>query len=203
MCVIIKPLGNETADELAKHAAIHGSSGKNRLPKFLRKELPISLSAIKQRISANTKNETKAWWKRWKRYRRIKSIDPSLPSGKFIKATSGLSRKQTCILTQLRTDHVPLNAHLYRIKKAATPYCPYSPNITETTNHFLFFCHKYARQRHKIILAVKRKAFSKDFILTTDEAAIRHTINYINDTGRFKHALGDIKAELIEGSKRD
>ena len=195
-------VGNEAADELAKHAAIHGSSGKNRLPKFLRKGLPISLSAIKQRISEETKKETKAWWKRSKRYRRIKSIDPSLPSGKFIKATNGLNRKQTCILTQLRTDHVPLNAHLYRIKKAATPYCPNCPNTTETTNHYLFFCHKYTRQRHKLVLAVKRKAFSKNFILT-DEAAIRHTINYINDTGRFKHVLGDIKAELIEDGKRD
>ena len=49
-----------------KHAAVHGSSGKNRLPKFRRKGLPISLSVIKQRISANTKSETKAWWKRSK-----------------------------------------------------------------------------------------------------------------------------------------
>jgi ribonuclease HI len=195
-------VGNEAADELAKHAAIHGSNGKNRLPKFLRKDLPISLSAIKQQISTNTKNETKAWWKRSKRYKRIKSIDPSLPSGKFIKATTGLNRKQTSILTQLRTDHIPLNGHLFRIKKAPTPYCPNCPNTTETTNHYLFFCHKYARQRHKLVLTLKRKAFSKTFILT-DESAIRHTINYINETGRFKHILGDIKAALIEDIKRD
>ena len=61
---------------------------------------------------------------------------------------------------------------------------------------------------HELILVVKRKAFSKhkafskNFILT-DEAATRHTVNYINDTGRFKHVLGDIKAELIEDGKRD
>ena len=195
-------VGNEAADELAKHASVHGSSGKNRLPKFLRKGLPSSLSAIKQRISANAKNETKAWWKRSKRYRRIKSIDPSLPSGNFIKTTAELNRKQTCILTQLHTDHVPLNAHLYRFKKAETPFCPNCPNTTETTNHFLFFCHKYARQRHKLVIALKRKAFSKNYILT-DEAAIHHTINYINDTGRFKSFLGDIKADLIEDRKRE
>ncbi len=57
-------------------------------------------------------------------------------------------------------------------------------------------------QRHKLILAIKRNAFSKKFILT-DESAIRHTINYINDTGRFKHILGDIKAELIKDNKRE
>jgi hypothetical protein len=105
-------------------------------------------------------------------------------------------------LTQLRTDHVPLNGHLFRINKAISPHCPNCPNTTESTNHFLFFCHKYATQRHKLVLALKRKAFSKKFILT-DESAIRHTINYINDTGRFKHILGDIKAELIEDNKRE
>ena len=191
-------VGNEAADELAKYAAIHGSSGKNRLPTCLRRGLPISLSAIKQKISDITKCDTKEWWKRSKRYRRIKSIDPSLPSGKYIKATADLNRKQTSILTQLRIDHIPLNNHLFRIKKAASPYCAYCPNTTETTNHFLFFCQKFARQRHKLVLALKRKAFSKNYILT-DESAIRHTINYINDTGRFKHYIGDIKADLIQG----
>ena len=48
-------VGNEAADELAKHAAEHGSSNRRRLPKFLHKGLPISLSAIKQQISGKTK----------------------------------------------------------------------------------------------------------------------------------------------------
>jgi ribonuclease HI len=190
-------VGNEAADELAKHAAEHGLSNKNCLPKFLRGGLPISISAIKQQISSRTKTETEAWWKRSKRYQRISAIDPSLPSGKFIRATSGLNRKQTSILTQLRTDHVPLNAYLFRINKVASPHCPNCPNTTESTNHFLFFCHKYATQRHKLVLTLKCRTFSKKFILT-NKSAIRHTINYINDTGRFRHILGDIKAELIE-----
>jgi len=198
----MESVGNEAADELAKHAAEHGSSNRQRLPKFLHNQLPISLSAIKQQITSKTKTETKAWWKMSKRYKRIKCIDLSLPSRKFIKATSGLNRKQTSILTQLRTDHVPLNGHLFRIKRSATPHCPHCPNTTESTNHFLFFCRKYNMQRHKLVLVLKRKAFSKKFILT-DEKAIRHTINYINDTGRFKHILGDIKAELIEDNKRE
>ena len=171
-------VGNKAADELAKHAAIHGSSGKNRLPKILQKGLPISLSVIKQWISEETKKDTKVWWKELKHYRRIKSIDPSLPSWKFIKATNGLNCKQTCILTQLHTDHIPLNAHLYQIKKAAMPYCPNCLNTTETTNHYLFFCHKYTRQRHKLVLAVKHKAFSKNFILLTKQlSAIQSTIS--------------------------
>ena len=41
-------VGNEGANKLAKQAAVHGSPCKNCLPKFLRKGLSTSLSAIKQ-----------------------------------------------------------------------------------------------------------------------------------------------------------
>ena len=193
--------GNEAADVLAKEAAEHGSSDMYLLPRFLRRELPISLSAIKQQIVNTSKNEIKDWWKRSKRYKKTKSIDPTLPSGGFVKATLELNRKQTSVLTQLRTDHTSLNGHLYRMKKAVTPFCPHCPNITETTNHYLLLCHKYALQRHKLVLAVKRKAFSKRHILS-DPAAIRHTLNFINDTGRFKQIYGDLSAEPMEDNKR-
>src|SRR5258706_7261911 len=112
----MESVGNKVADKLAKHAAEHRSSNRQRLPKFLHNQLPLSLSAIKQQITSKTKTETKAWWKMSKHYKRIKSIDLLLPSGKFIKATSSLNCKQTSILTQLHTDHVPLNGHLFQIK---------------------------------------------------------------------------------------
>jgi ribonuclease HI len=195
-------VGNEAADELAKEAAEYGSSAMNSLPRFLRRELPISLSSTKQQIDDNVKKEMKAWWRGSKRYERIRFIDPTLPSGGYIKATLGLNRRQTSVLTQLRTDHTPLNGHLFRIKRAESPHCPHCPHITETTNHFLFLCRKYATQRHKLVLALKRKAFSKRHILS-DPAAIRHTLNYINDTGRLKHIYGDISAELMDDIRRN
>src|SRR5258706_14331371 len=117
----MESVGNEAADELAKHAAEHGSSNRQFLPNLLHNKLPISLSAIKQQITSKTKTETKVWWKMSKCYKRIKCIDPSLPSRKFIKATSGLNCKQTSILTQLRTDHVPLNGHLFCNKTGRWP----------------------------------------------------------------------------------
>ena len=123
--------GNEAADELAKKAAEFGSSNDDLLPQFLRRTLPTSLSAVKQQIGDSAKKETKAWWKRSKHYKRINSIDPSLPSLRFISATKELSRKQTSILTQLRTGHIPLNRHLYWINKSASPNCMHCPNLTE------------------------------------------------------------------------
>lgn len=106
------------------------------------------------------------------------------------------------ILTQLRTDHIPLNGYLCRINKTASPNCPNCPGVTENTNHYLFFCRKYNLQRHKLILTLKRKAFIKKYILT-NKSAIQHTLNYINETGRFRHIYGDINVELIEDNKQE
>ena len=189
-------IGNEAADELAKQAAEFGSSNNDLLPPFLRRKLSDSLSAVKQQIDNDTKQETKTWWKRSKRYRRIRFIDSSFPSPKYIQATSGLNRRQTSVLTQLRTGHIPLNGHLFRINKADSPYCEHCPNIMEDVPHLLFHCNKYAIQRHRIVMAIGRKSFNSNHILT-NPAAIRHTLNFINDTGRFRRTYGDISAELM------
>jgi len=190
-------IGNEAADKLAKQAAEFGSSDRDLLPLFLRRNLPVSLSAVKQQIKDDTKKGTKAWWKRSLRYRRIKSIDPLLPSKKYIQATNGLHRRQTSVLTQLRTGHIPLNGHLSRINKADLPNCHHCPNVVEDIPHLLFYCNKYALQRHRLVMAVKRKAFNTKHLLS-DPAAIRHTLNFVNSTGRLRHIYGDISAELMD-----
>ena len=58
--------GNKAADEQAKIAAEFGSSNNDLLPPFLHRNLPDSLSAIKQQIDNEMKKETLAWWKRSK-----------------------------------------------------------------------------------------------------------------------------------------
>ena len=182
-------IGNEAADELAKQAAEFGSSNNDLLPPFLRRKLPDSLSAVKQQIDNDTK-------KRSKRYRRIKFIDSSFPSSKYIQATSGLNRRQTSVLTQLRTGHIPLNGHLFRINKTDSPHCDHCPNTMEDVPHLLFHCSKYAIQRHKFVMAIGRKSFNSNHILT-NPAAIRHTLNFVSSTGRLRRTYGDISAELM------
>ena len=188
--------GNEAADELAKEAAEFSSSSDDLLPLFLHRKLPSSLAAVKQQIGKFTKREMIIWWKKSKRYKRIKAINPSFPSLKFIKATKEVNCKQISILTQICTGHIPLNGHLHQINKSNTPYCTHCPNITEDVLHLLFHCNKYTTQRQRLILAVERKAFNTQHILS-NPAAICHTLNYINSTGRFKHIFGDISAELM------
>src|SRR5258706_15428705 len=100
-------IGNEAADELAKTAAEYGSSSNDLLPPFLRKTLPTSLSAVQTQNDRDTRQQSKSLMQRRTRYKRIKFIDPTLPSSKYIEAVNGLNRKQTGILTQLRTGHIP------------------------------------------------------------------------------------------------
>src|SRR5258706_3831080 len=189
--------GNEVADEWAKLAAEFGSSSNDLLPSFLRRKLPDSLSAVKQQIDNDTKHETRTWWKKSKRYKQIKFIDSSFPSSKYIQATSGLNRRQTSVLTQLRTGHIPLNGHLFHINKTESPHCNHCPNMVEDVAHLLFHCNKYAIQRHRLVMATKRKAFNSNHILT-NPTAIRHMINFVNSTGRFRHIYGDFSTELID-----
>jgi len=50
-------------------------------------------------------------------------------------------------------------------------------------------------------MAVKRKAFNTKHLLS-DPAAIRHTLNFVNGTGRLRHIYGDISAELMDENER-
>jgi len=192
--------GNEAVDKLAKEAAEFGSSEQQQLPTFLRRQLPNGLSGYLQQIAQLSKEGNEKWWKRSKRYKRTKTIDPDLSAPNYIKVTNGLNRRQTSVLTQMRTGHDTLNKHLHRIKRADSPGCPYCLNTSEDTTHVLLRCWKYAALRHQLRLTLKRKAYSLQHLLS-NRSAIRHTLNFLNKTGRLRATYRDISAELIDDDK--
>jgi len=61
-------IGNKRADALAKDTSENGSSPKTKLPPFLQKRLPISISAVKQMIQEEIKINCKWWWIESPRY---------------------------------------------------------------------------------------------------------------------------------------
>jgi hypothetical protein len=102
-------------------------------------------------MRTTVKTRWKSQWEDSTRSQRIGRIDQSLPSSKFRKIAQGLSRTETSILTQLRTNHSPLNAHLHRIKKIEHPFCRYCQGETiEDVNHFFFVCPAYAEARRNL-----------------------------------------------------
>ena len=155
----------------------------------------------------------KTWKRRWKgspRYMLLCPIDKSAPSKKFLRLVKGLDRRQASLLTQLRTGHIGLNRHLFRIRKVESPVCPHCRGITvETIKHVLLDCPFYQRERHILQLKLRRNASSIPYLLSTP-AATKHLLTFIHSTGRFTdYALPDDrpmtnarrKAELIARAK--
>ena len=178
---------NERADEEAKLAAQGNSSNPKDLPVFLRrKPLPFSISALRQE---NLTALRKRWKRRWKsspRYPRLKDIDKNLPSKNFLRLVNDLDRRQSSIIAQLRTGHIPLNQHLFRIRRSETPTCPHCQGLTvETVRHYLLICPHYQHERHILRQKLKRKADSISFLLSKPEAT-KPLLNYIHATKRFK-----------------
>jgi len=189
----MKSIGNERADTEAKRGALDGSSSPNRLPPFLHQQLPTSISAIKQAIAADIKKQANTWWSNSPRFIRMNIIDPSLPLNKFLKLTSLLNRRQSSLLTQLRTGHIPLNKHLHTIQKSPSPNCPQPTctNTTEDIHHLIFTCPHYIHARYHLTRSVAKRDLTLPNLLASKDN-LPHTLTYLNNIGRFKHIFGDI-----------
>ena len=75
--------------------------------------------------------------------------------------------RQSSLLMQLRTGHIGLNHHLFRIKHSETPVCPHCRGLTvETVKHFLLDCPFYCKGCHMLQLKLRRNAKSLSFLLS-------------------------------------
>ena len=120
--------GNEAADKLAKE----GSSMEQP-------ENPVPQSTCKQMIKSNIQTE---WMSDWALDKTGRKLFPYMPKPNKKDNLNQLNRKQQTIIFRLRTQHVPLNAHLNRINPMHEPLCPLCDHAYETVEHFLFDCQK-------------------------------------------------------------
>lgn len=191
--------GNEDVDIEAKYAAQGFSSFDRRLPVFLRDRirhpLPKSASAIKQAHFGKIKEQWSKDWTLSPRYRRMLQIDPSTPSNKFMNNCKSLTRAQSSVILQLRTGHIGLRAHLFRIKKAVSPGCPHcGDQFHETVWHFLIQCPHYAFARHTLTNKLKHLAGSLSYLLTASDA-VTPLLSYIHATARVRTVFGDVSVK--------
>jgi len=188
---------NEVADEEAKRAARGETSNRSSLPKQLRGgEIPCSVSAMRQ---AHKTALEKRWLRTWKsspRYMKLRDIDKSsstIKTKSYLKLVSSLNRAQVSILTQLRTGHIGLNVHLFRIGRSGTPSCPHCGGITvESIRHFLFHCPRYAQARQVVRRKLKRDANCLPFLLNQAQA-LKPLMKYIHATKRFDGTFNNLK----------
>jgi ribonuclease HI len=198
-----KVSGNKEADNLAKRAAQGQSSPSADLPPLLHKPLPYSADAEKQLYTREVKMMWAEQWSSSPRHVRMARIDKSFPFTKFRMILHGLSRAQSSLLVQIRSGHIPLNAHLYRLNCVDTDRClacADRPGITstkETVTHFLFDCPAYQNERHYLDAALGRHNRSLEHIMSK-EKSIRELLQYIGCTKRFKKSHGDVTPSLNE-----
>jgi hypothetical protein len=185
--------GNEYMDKLAKEAAEGKATRRGNLPVMLRNGLPVSASAIKQEHMEQLK---KKWWARWlesPRQRRFEQFDQSFPFRKYRERLNKITREQASRLMQIRSGHIPLNFHLFKIGKADSPLCsacqvgPDEDPPRETVNHFLFECEAYDAQRQRLARKVGRARLNLKKLMQTTER-MRALANFIKKTGRFNAA---------------
>jgi hypothetical protein len=149
----------------------------------------------------------KRWERRWKSSAReplLKGIDNTAPSKKYLRLIKNLDRRQASLLFQLRSGHVALNHHLFRIHRSETPSCPHCQGITvETVKHFLLDCPQYVQERHKLRIKLRRNASSLSFLLSSPEAVLP-LLKFVHATGRFKTFFSkDIDERIHTNSRKN
>ncbi|KAF9017468.1 hypothetical protein BDZ89DRAFT_918824, partial [Hymenopellis radicata] len=73
-------------------------------------------------------------------------LDTTPPGPKVERMFKPLSRADASTLTQLRTSHVGLNAHLYRTRTIDSPLCRRC-GVPETVTHFIMSWRRYSTER--------------------------------------------------------
>ena len=182
--------GNELADKEAKRAAQGLSSNKSNLPKYLRRPLTINPSAVQQNFDVKTKQEWKDIWRSSERGQKITKIDKNSPSVHLLRTISkaDLSRRSASLITQLRLQHIPLNAYLKRFNLVDSARCPACGADVETVSHFLLQCPSYAHERWALerSLRKRKKEFTLENLLGDPEAIIPLN-NFIDASLRFTY----------------
>lgn len=129
--------GNERADTLAKKGAESEQA-----------DIPVSLDTTKQIIRSNNKIER---LNNWALSNKGRSMFAHMPTPNKKDPNNNLKREDQVIIFRLRTQHVPLNAHLSRIKTDHAPACPLCDAPRETVKHFLFECEPLDDLRKKYL----------------------------------------------------
>ena len=95
---------------------------------------------------------------------------------------NALSRRDQSLIFRLRTQHVPLNNHLNRIKKNHPAKCPLCDYPNETVEHHLLHCENLKDLRRAFLPAQPTIGNS----LYSDSEQLRATCNYFRQATRLR-----------------
>lgn len=135
----------------------------------------------------------------------MEQIDKSFPFMRFRTILDSLSCAQSSLLIQLRSGHIPLNAHLFRLNCADMDKCEAcyarwgATSPRETVTHFLFNCPAHQNERHYLDTALGRRSRDLGYIMSRKDS-IRELLRYIGKMKRLKKPFGDVTPRLEENN---
>ena len=175
--------GNERADQAAKQA----TEGHHDLANGNSQAQPSAMKAARNSVIIKRINQEwrNAWHTGNENARKLRNIynRPNTVNGAKLYQTIR-KRKHATWIARLRTGHCSLNNYLHRFGIAPDPLCECGEG-KETVEHYLLKCGKYDRERE----VLRRKAGIEGMRvekLLGDPELIPATIEYMEDTGRFK-----------------
>ena len=149
---------------------------------------PYNYKPLKSARARHIKAEAKKQWHIWNKNTKTATALRRVMKGKHAKIGPALyngiaDRNGAAIIAQLRTGH-GLNRYLHRSNIRNSPYCQCGYG-KETVEHYLLECRQYREQWKKLRGEVGRGKMRME-ILLGDPKTIKHTLEYIRETGRLE-----------------
>ena len=149
--------GNEAADLAAKEATGWRADGRTRPPA----ERPPTLYPLKSTLRRWCKTQAeRAWAAKWKaetRGRATYRLSP-LPTKKVLKLHENLSKRESALLVQMRTEKIGLNDFLFnrRVPEVVSARCECGER-RQTAAHILLRCRIYKDLRNQVFENLSRR----------------------------------------------
>ena len=178
-----------------KEAATGNSSPPRDLPAFLRKPLPMSVSALQQELKSKIQWCWAHCWKTSPCCCHMGGINKLVPLKKCMSLIIPLSCQQASIIMQLWTGHIGLNKHLHHICHSNTPYYPsFNENAIKSTHHFLFNCTCY-HHKHSILHCKLHHSSHNMLYLLSHPTATLPLLKFVHAAGHLKQTFGALCSE--------
>ena len=119
-----------------------------------------------------------------------------------IISSNDLPRASSSLISQILTNHIPLNTYLFKIKKVDSAQCPACGVSHETIRHVILMCPIYAFKRWPLEqhLKKKRKEMSLENILG-DTEFIKSLVNFLKATHHFTPIQNTENSQPFENHK--
>ena len=145
--------------------------------------LPVSDEIMKRIITKRMQVMHERRWSLATQYRQTKETTKKPLQDPEIRIKLNFTRKELCLVTDVKTGHCYLNRHLYILKVIESPRYPKFKLADETPAQHIGRCPTYVSKR--------MKHFDKTLVNEEEiwKMQIRKVVTYLKDTGRLEERV--------------